>query len=479
MNLVKKICIKDKILTVFIITVLTIYILFLNILNIYTVIDQSVYKYMIIVIPIILLCSLLAYKIEVSPVIFLVGIFLISFMLKAIFVLVTNTQPVSDFKGFYDYAARLANGDTSWSKWSYFSVWAYQTGPISYYAILMKIFGTGLLPLKLSNCFFMAGTNSLIYLIARKITGEKAARCSALLYMCYPTTFFLAPVLSNQQFAAFMFFAAIYVLMIGKVNWALRGIISGVLAALGNVVRPIGAVVVVALIVWGIIELIENRKLVIVKTIAVFLIVYLITLWGVSSYLINKDISPYGLSNNFPLWKFVVGLNYKTTGQFSYEDQNNIFIIQDSEKRNEAARAAIKERLSISPKQMSIFLIKKQWIMWGGMDTLRWTFYVYKDGKLVLPEGFERLENRMLKTEKMYYFSVLLLLLIGLIHVLKKKNCNTTTLYLSLLLLAYYFAHILIEVQVRYRYFAMIAVFILLSHGAQFIFEKFKLINVK
>ncbi|EGD46376.1 hypothetical protein Cpap_0315 [Ruminiclostridium papyrosolvens DSM 2782] len=472
---------KLDMLTKLVLMIFTAYIMFLTLLNIgYVFHLKGTFKYIIIVVPVFVACIFIANKLRISKKAFLICIFILAFCTKALIAITAGTRPVSDFKTFYDCAVALQSGNKSWSKWTYFSDWAYQTGPITYYAILIKIFGTGLLPLKLCNCAFMAGTNTLIYLIARKITNEYAARSVALLYVFYPAPYFLASVLTNQHFAAFMFYATIYVLMISKFNFWVRALLGGIIAALGNAVRPLGTVIIAAAIVWCIIELIRTKKVVTIGLVLIMMVTYSTALWGISSYLIHEDISPYGLSNNFPLWKFVVGLNEKTSGQYSLEDQSNIFYIDDKHMRDTIAKATIKERINIGPKRMLKFMVKKQEVMWGSMDTLRWGFYIYKNKQLVPPEDLKIIENRLLKTEKVYYLFALLVLALGTISLIRqKKNINSVALYVILLLMGYFFVHMLIEVQVRYRYFALISVFILLAYGVQYLVDKYAVLKNK
>lgn len=452
------------------------YIVFLLILNLYSVFNGHAIKYTIIVLPMILFCLFINGQMKISSSAFFFTLFLAAYLLKGIMVLCTDTKPVSDFLTFYQCAEKLVHGNKEWGKWSYFNIWAYQTGPIAYYAILMKIFGTGLLPLKLCNCFFMAGTNVLIYLIAKKITSETAARGAALLYLFYPAPYFLAPVLTNQHFAAFMLIAAVYVLLMDGLNLILKGGLAGLLLAVGNVVRPIGIVIIMAYTAWVIAEIVRIRKIHFTRTLAAFLVSYFVLFWTFSAVFVSSGISPNGLKNNFPLWKFVIGLNQETAGQFSYKDQNETFVIQDSEKRNEAALRAIKQRLDSPPLKMAKFLIKKQYTMWASKDTLRWAFYVYKDKNLVPPAGFERYELRAEKLEKIYYLAVFIILLTGLSsRVRQMKNINPGAFLPILILIVYFAIHILIEVQVRYRYFAMIIVFILASWGVESISEVIKL----
>ncbi len=463
---------KNNWVTKIILLLFAAYVLFLVALNIYVVINESMLKYLILVLPVWLGCIFIAYRFRVSPKIFIIGILTASFILKGITVAMNNIEPVSDFKMFYDCAVALYKGNTGWSKWTYFSDWAYQTGPIAYYALLMKIFGTGLLPLKLCNCALMAGTNVLIYLIARKITNEGAARAAALLYLFYPAPYFLAPVLTNQHFAAFMFFAAIYIFMAVRMNIVVKGLLCGVITALANVLRPLGLLIFAALILWVIFQIIRTRKLVTLVLASIMLVTFMLTTWSVSAYFVSSGISPYGLSNNFPLWKFVVGLNEQTSGQYSLEDQTKIFYMEDKAQRDIVAKRVIKERLSIGFNRMLEFMVKKQEVMWASTDTLRWGYYVVKDNGLVPQDSIKHIEHRLIKSEKIYYTLAMVLMFIGIIYIIwRRKKMNSLSLYIIFLLMAFYSVHLLIEVQVRYRYFAMICVYILISYGISFFAE--------
>ncbi|MHB8062032.1 MAG: glycosyltransferase family 39 protein, partial [Ruminiclostridium sp.] len=320
----------------------------------------------------------------------------------------------------------------------------------------------------------MAGTNTLIYLIARKISGDYTARFVSLLYLLYPAPYFLAAVLTNQHFAAAMFLLAVYILLIKQLNFAVKGIIAGVIMSLGNTVRPLGIVLIAATMLWGLVETIRSKKVTKIGIIVLLVITYFLVNLGSSAMIRHADINPDGLANNFPLWKFVVGLNYDSKGQFSYEDQNNIFYIQDQNKRNTVSKQVIRERLSIAPAKLVNLLNTKQIAMWAGLDTLRWGFYQQIDGKLVPSEVIEKFEPNILKAEKMYYIIIFILMFLGLCKVFVNKRVLPEITLLSLILLCYFGAHILIEIQVRYRYFAVILVFIIAAKGSELLFPKLK-----
>lgn len=452
---------------------LALFALYLIILNVVFSFKNNVLIYAVAVIPVYIVVWLIAYKTNFSPLAFAVAIFVLAFLSKGIFAAVVKAIPFSDFDIFYQNALKLFSGDKSFGNTFYFRTWAYQTGPIIYYSGLMKLFGTGLLPLKLANAFFMAGTNVFVYLISRKISNDYTARFVSILYLIYPAPYFLAAVLTNQHFAACMFLAAICILCYESLNIALRGLISGILIAAGNAVRPLGLVIIGALIIWSIIETIHLKNFIKIITVAVILVAYISVNFGISYFVKSSGINGSGLVNNFPLWKFVVGLNYESKGQFSYEDQNKIFYIDDFTERNSMAKKVIKERISVQPARLIDLFNSKQTIMWANFDTLRWEFYKKVDGKLIPGDNIEKYEPYALGAEKIYYILVFMLMTAGLLEAIFRKKPGTFFTFLSVLLLCYFGAHVLIEIQVRYRYFAVILVFILAAKGSERLFGRY------
>lgn len=463
--------------TICFLAIYTLYLIFINqifidliSLNINYPLKYSVMAYVaiaILVISVFILICLVSCRLNISPAAFAMVIFILAFVFKSILIFLTDTKPVSDFNVFYQYALKLFNGDKSFGDTLYFKTWAYQTGPVIYYAAIMKIFGTGLIPLKLVNCFFMAGTNVLIYLIARKISNDFAARAVALLYLLYPAPYFLTTVLTNQHFAACMFLLAIYIFLVERLNWAIKGTIAGAVIAIGNAVRPIGIVIIAASIIWGIIEILRTHKYVKMGSVIMLLIAYLLVNYGCSAMVKYTGINSEGLVNNFPLWKFVVGLNYESRGTFSYEDEDKVYKIQDFNERNNVAKQVIKQRLSIGFKQLSKLINEKQIAMWVVTDTLSWGFYNQIDGQLVPSKELKKIELTILKIEKIYYVLIFILMFIGLCKLFVDNKINQSALLLSLTLLCYFGIHFLIEIQVRYRYFAVIIVFIMAAKGIE------------
>jgi hypothetical protein len=470
-----------KILENLLIIACLIYIGIITISNIVVFIKFKVFFYVIPVVIFIIILYMLVRLIKVKAIYFAIGVFILAFVLKAIIAVCYNTPPISDFGHFYDAALKASNGDFSFSTNRYFSLWAYQTGIVAYYAILIKIFGSGILALKIVNCLFIAGANVIIYLIARKLVSEKYARFIAALYLFYPAPFFLASVLTNQHVSNFFILTGVYI-FISKQKIPIRGIVmSSSLIALGNVMRPQAIVVIMAIvgsILFQIISNIRDKKLNIklIKTIASFLFIYIIITQGLSFGIKGIGLNDNGLKNTFPLYKFVLGLNPKTNGTYSQEDASKLTSIREPKIRDKKAIEIIKLRLS-DHKNLAFLILKKQIVMWAGLDSsTEWGFRFLEDtGVNILGRNVTyNLFNAIIqKIEKTIYIFIFSMSAFGILLGYKRhKNVDIFTMF-TLIILINFVLYSLIEIQPRYRDFQMFFIFIIGAIGIELIDEFF------
>ena len=68
---------------------------------------------------------------------FIVFLFLFSFIIRFITIIVVETPIISDFKMMYDASLELINGTSNYREFSYFLLWGYQMGHVIYQAILL------------------------------------------------------------------------------------------------------------------------------------------------------------------------------------------------------------------------------------------------------------------------------------------------------------------------------------------------------
>lgn len=412
--------------------------------------------------------------------VFAVVLFCCSLACKVVLVANLNTPQTSDFLMFYNAAQAVANGDFSLLQSVYFKNWGYNTGIVLYEAAWIKLFGNSLFPMMLANCAYIAGVNVFVYLMAKLYTKEKYARIAAVLYLFYPASYFLASVLTNQHIANLLTIAGLYCFarLFQQARLGISFIkpaFAGLFLALGNVMRPIGIICIAAIIVFHLLFVMSMRRekcdsqvMQATKITALTVLVYFTVNIVLSAGIAMGGINENGLRNNYPLWKFVVGLNQDTTGRYSNEDVRQIYAIPNEWERDRVSENVIRERLS-DPVKIAVLMVNKSNIMWVQDDTLSWGFGYLKGGTIVRPGftiPFDVLASNILHFDTLFRYLIFGLVWIGLFVSFRRREALKIGYILPLLAaMAYMGIHLAIEIQARYRDFAMVCLFILAAEG--------------
>lgn len=394
---------------------------------------------------------------------FAAALFLVRFAFALFFILWLNSQPVQDFDTMYSAAKQLAQGSHAYLDNIYFFNWAYQSAFVAYEALVIALFGQSLLPLQLLNAVYLAGTNVLVYLIAKRFLPEKSAMAVAVLYAVYPAPLFLAGVLTNQHLSVFLLYSALY-LLLGKDLTPRRALGAGAVMALGNAIRPIGVILMLAAVLWLLIRAIHKAdwKQILHGTAVAF--GYFAIGAALSALIVVNGINPEGLSNNQPMWKFVVGLNQESSGSWNRADYET-YLSLPTQEAHEAMTEVVKERLSVGPAKLAGLAWRKSAVMWAGSEDLYWGFgHLDQDAPAIIPSlplSWNSMQRLLGGVDKGLYLLAFGLALIGLFARLRRPETCGRTLPLVLLLCGYYAVHLIVEVQSRYRYFLMPCVFLL------------------
>ena len=394
---------------------------------------------------------------------FAAALFLVRFVLALFFILWLNSQPVQDFDTMYSAARQLAQGSRTYLDNIYFFNWAYQSAFVAYEALIIALFGDCLFPLQLLNAVYLAGTNVLVYLIAKRFLAEKAAMTTGVLYAIYPAPLFLAGVLTNQHLSVFLLYSALY-LLLGKELTPRRALGAGTIMALGNAMRPIGVIMMLAAVLWLLIRAAHKADWKHILYGAAVAFGYFSIGAALSALIVINGINPEGLSNNQPMWKFVVGLNQDSSGCWNHSDYA-AYLSLPTQEGHEAMTEVVKERLSVGPAKLVDLARRKSAVMWAGNEDLYWGFgHLDQDAAaLTFPVtlSWNSLQLLLGSLDKGIYLLVFGLALVGLILRLRKPERCGRSLPLVLLLCGYYAVHLMVEVQSRYRYFLMPCVFLL------------------
>ena len=141
---------------------------------------------------------------------FLILLFTAALVLKGTVALTVTPRLESDFYLLHYAADQLARGNNILNDAAYFQLWPYQSFFVAVLAGVMKLFGSSPVVFRLMNALLSALTNLLVYALARRFASERGARLAGLLFLLYPGTFFLIPLLTNQHLSECLLLAAFW-----------------------------------------------------------------------------------------------------------------------------------------------------------------------------------------------------------------------------------------------------------------------------
>lgn len=320
-------------------------------------------------------CILLVYKYDIPK--YGVLIFGVALVARIYIILSVPTPPQSDFALLLDAFQKLLIGDLSYLDSVYFQNWAYQIGFVWFQSFFLRIWNDVLI-LKLLNCVMAAGTTTLVYLLSKEFVDKKAAQFVSVVYCWMPFTLTYVTVLSNQFVATFAIFMGIYILVAKNIQWNdyIRYGIFTLLLVIANVMRPESIIPLCAIILF---LLLTIRKSDVLKKVTILLMViveYVLLFFLIERIFIGTGISSLGLSNNWPILKFLFGFNHETSGGYSTAD--TLFMGND-----EGAMQELLSRISVPFSQLLRLFKNKIRIFWDG-GTVHWALNVFRESELNL-----------------------------------------------------------------------------------------------
>jgi len=379
---------------------------------------------------------------------------ILGFALRLTLILVTDTQPVSDFFYFYEGAQNILAGNAAgyFDDW-YFSMWP-ATIPICYWYAGLFSLCNSILFAKLVNLVLMVGCIFLVYLLGKTIASEKAAAMAALIYAIAPSVIQTTGQLTNQHPALFFFLLGLYLLLRGK--GLLSSFLSGLCLAFGNVLRSEGLVLYAALLVLSAFLLWDGRKdrplfrrrACLLGSLAVSLALCSALFTGLFTHLSHHSVK----SDSSFQWKLIVGFNNAESGTYSGEDAEEFANTGD-------AWAIVRRRMG-EIDSWPDFLYRKNTAMWGSYEDPGFSFSHLEQNQPVkigpLNTDVSGLLRRCQDVDKAVYLLILFVFFAACVCLLLKQGKHSPMeLLLSLVFCAYFCAYQLIEVAARYRYFIL------------------------
>jgi len=374
-------------------------------------------------------------------------ILLAGVLLRTFWIFSVNTMPTSDFKSMYDAAQLLLTGDTSVLKgYEYLARFPHLIPMTFYMAVIIKIFSTNsLIVLKLLNTVFGTISIYLLYKLSYNFVKSEREKLFALLIgAIFPAFITYTSVLATENIAIPLYLASLIMFYNAKnsekVSYG-KFIMAGIILALGNLFRGVAIVVLIAFIIY---ILIDTNKKKFVNIGCLILGYGLVTLY-ISGILLSVNLIER------PLWKgaepsavtlLLKGTNFKYDGMWNIDDAVFIENHLKDENLTELCLKKVKERLfSKSPLELITFYTKKFIAQWEIGDCAG-TYWSYLGANInltgILPITFQYM-----------YVVILVLAFIGQFN----RNYKSSVL-LNIILFGFGLLFIIIETQARYSYIA-------------------------
>ena len=379
-------------------------------------------------------------------------------------VYLVRIEPFSDYAEYWDTARALAAGTEIPNAW-YIATYPHILGTATVLSGLIRLFGESVFAVTLVNAALTTISCGLIWLLTKELLqSERAAFLAALLWAVAPCKLMLNSLVFSEPIYTCLILLFFWLflrlenrLRAGSPMAACLLALLGLLLAAVNIVRPIAAILLIALALWlvflrGAEEKNLRRWAVWLLVLAAMLGLYrgALTLWdGHVEKTLDRRIA------SFPWYNVYVGLNEESHGRYTDADMDLLTAYHrqglDADETQKSMIPHIRERLA-SGIDWKALLSHKLFDFLGADQIGGYTY------RFTRPERFVKL---CMVLCNVFYYGVLLASVGGVWRMLKSRALSPGLL-LPLYFLGLTLAHMLVEVADRYHY-SLIPVLIIIA----------------
>lgn len=391
---------------------------------------------------------------------------LLCFVTGLVWLLLVPIEPFSDYKTYWDCAVSLAYGQEIYST-EYVAMYPHILGYASFLAPFIRAFGQHVLLGTLLGLLLSCLSALLIFAICLEVAGLAAAVLAGLLWGFYPGRVMLGSLIFSEPLYTCLVLLFLWLMLrlqkrqggAGLLQAAAWGLGLGLLLAVINAVRPISAILLIALLLWLLLLRGGEEKEGSLWRFWLVCLAALLLCFQLSGKLWDRHLEqvlgeePAGL----PVYNLYVGFNMDTMGQWSSEDMDLLFAYRRQEggsapMAQKSMLPHVLERLRADELDLPRLFAAKLFTFLGN-DELGGYTYRFTRGP-----GFVKI---CMVICNCCYYLLLTLALAGLTR-LWRGGQPSAFLLLPLYTLGLTLAHMLIEVSSRYHY-SLIPMFIILA----------------
>lgn len=406
-------------------------------------------------------------------------ILILGMILRVLWMLNAPTIPVSDYSIIYQASVNLLNGDVSIFRGTgYISRFPHLTGMVLYMALMNFLFPLkSILVMKIINLILGLIDIILIYLIINLIFKNKIySQISAFIAAIFPPFITYTSTFCSENIAMPFYLISIYLfvhyLKYKKSKFEL--LLCGVILSLGNFLRTIAIVVLVAyllyIIIYSLDSIYEKAKDITIMIVSYCLITIIISTTLQSLNIIAR---PLWQASEPKITSALKGSNYENHGRWNSEDAEFIDKNLDNyDELEEKSKEIILNRYTSHSIFSTIkFLVTKFTIQWvvGDLEGHVWAQADIPEEEIKFPVKVE--EGSL--AFQLIYTVALILSFVGLFN--KKLLANIKEVNLFYLIIGGYgLTYLIIEEQGRYSYICCYIIIFLSIVGVDSVMHKFK-----
>ena len=301
-------------------------------------------------------------------------------------------------------------------------------------SVIYSFFPQALIVPKLLNIAFSTITSLLIYRIYHEVLPSKETNDFALIiFSCFfPPMIMLNNLVYNDIYATTLFLGSVFnAIRFAKTENKKYLVLTGVLLTMGNFLRPLGAIFLLAILLYFLIKKVSVLKSLVFFGIA--LVLFRVPIIMVDSYLLKTEkISTQIGANSIPVDMWIhMGMDDEKIGYWDDSYSLNIYIKQgnyDKEKSRQIYRTLISKKLKEKGliNLAKVYIKKNIWLWTEG--TYQAEYYgVGSWGHLYSTIATDRLDNSVYFRDSLrwllHVINILMfsLIFIGLLESIRKK----------------------------------------------------------
>ena len=395
------------------------------------------------------------------------------FAVKVTWICLYKIEPLVDYATFYHTAEALSTDFQIESR--YVALFPHIFGYSSFLSIFLKIFGLSHIIPPIVNVVLTTISMALIYFICKKLGGVRTAITASILWILLPSqTIYNMFAISEPLYCTeLLLIWAIMIIIherlpkISMIKLLSYSLLLALLLALMNMVRPIAAVPIIALVIWVFIidtKHINDKKILFKK------IRYIVTVL-VSYFLFSLAAQHYTTARlgeeiaKAPGYNLYVGFNKESSGTWNEEDSKLLMYYSGKEgwTANDAQEQMLedtKDRLKNDNIDFAKLFFDK-FIIFLGNDSAAVSY-----ASSVLDH-----QLRYIIVSDIFYYFLIATSLLGVVIAFKNKN-KSAALIICLYAIGLTMAQMLAEVAGRYHYSITLSMIILAALGINHVFKR-------